>query len=383
MIHKIENKNNIKLKSKFNFFVQCLPKLEPIVAKEIQNLGLKCFISNEGGVYVRGNILDLYRLNLWLRCANRILIRIKSFYINNFKKIIKKLISYPWEIYLNKTNTIIIKTTCKKTKVYHGKTIAQQIIFAIEKRLGYKIYLLKPSEKLDNTQIIYVRIIDNNCTISIDSSGAHLHERWYHTQKVKAPIRETIAAAIVYLSNWDYKEILWDPFCGSGTILIEAALIALNIAPGLNRKFAFMDWKNFDEELFYAIERQKQPFNRQPKIIGSDISEKAINCAISNAQNAKVNNIITFKQQNFFKTIPVYSSGFIITNPPYGKRLNIDSAFYKRLRKHIEKNFLDWNISILCPPKIKSIFSTLSFKEMITLYNGGIPISLLNKKSNP
>ncbi len=368
--------------SKFKFFVSCLPNLETVLLTEIKRLGIDAKISDCGGIELTGTILELYLLNIWLRTANRILVRLLSFYTTKLKTINDKVIAYPWDIYLHKTDKIIIKTTCKKSKIYHSDALAHVVVSAIEKRLRRKLLLIKPHERDNSTQTLYIRVFKNRCTISIDSSGKHLHERGYHTQKVKAPLRETIAAAMIYLSNWNPKEILWDPFCGSGTILIEAALIALNIAPGINRKFAFMDWKNFDINLFNSIKKIGKPLNPNPKIFGTDLSLKAIQCAIKNAQQATVKQFITLSQKDFFKTPPIASKGFIITNPPYGKRLKKENAinFYKKIKTKIDSELLDWNISLICPKKFKNIFIP-KFDARITIDNGGISVIFLNKKA--
>jgi len=372
------------LKSKFKFFIQCLPILEPIVLKEIEQLGLKAHPSKMGGVILTGNLLDLYKLNIWLRTANRILVRLLSFYATSFSDIIDKVSRYPWEIYLNKTDKIIIKTSSKKSRLYHTKAISERIAIALEKHLGHKVVLINSNERDNSTQTIFVRIVKDKCTISIDSSGAHLHERGYHIKKTKAPLRETIAAAMIYLSNWDPKKILWDPFCGSGTILIEASLIALNIAPGAHRKFAFMDWKNFDQELFDFIEKKKTPLTDKPKILGSDISATSIDCSIYNAQKAGVRDIITFEQKDFFTTSKHdhNKGGFIITNPPYGKRIgtNLSIDFYKKIKNKIQQEFANWEVTLICPANIANILCP-PFKIKTTLYNGGIPVPLLNKKA--
>ncbi len=379
MICKRGKDQNIQ--SRFKFFIQCLPVLRSIVTNEIKKLGLDAYPSKNGGVISTGGLLELYKLNLWLRTANRILVRLLSFYTDNFNDLIDKIIKYPWEIYINKTNKIIIKTDCKKSRLYHSDAVSQRVAYAIEKRIGHKIVLIKPKERDNLTQTIFVRISKNKCTISIDSSGAHLHERGYHVKKVKAPLRETIAAAMIYLSQWDCKEVLWDPFCGSGTILIEAALIALNIAPGIKRNFAFMNWKNFDQKLFNSIERKKHPLNNKIKILGTDISLEAINCSIYNAEKAGIKNMITFSQKDFFKIKPLRTPGFIITNPPYGKRLNIYAPkFYNQIKRYLETYFPLWKISILCPQKFTKLFYP-SFKYKLTINNGGIWVNLLSRNS--
>ena len=369
--------------SNFRFFISCLPNTENITLNEINHLlDTKAQISDHGGIELTGTLLELYLLNLWLRTANRILIRLLSFYATTFKAITNKVSLYPWEIYLSKTDRIIIKTTCRKSKLYHSEKLSHTILKAIEKRLKRTLIHIKPHEQDATAQTIYVRLFKDKCTISIDSSGTHLHERGYHVQKVKAPLRETLAATMIYLSKWDPNQLLWDPFCGSGTILIEAALIALNIAPGAFRKFAFMDWKNFNVRLFNSIERKKTPLNPTPNILGTDISEKAINCAKYNAKLAQVEKSLTLKQQDFLESSYPKKRGFIITNPPYGKRIGRDLSinFYKKIKEKMSYKFIDWNISLICPHNIANIFSP-PFYIKSKLYNGGIPVLFLNNKA--
>jgi len=376
---------NLTMESKFKFFVSCIPTIEYITLNEINHLisNNNAQILDPGGIELTGTLKELYLLNLWLRTANRILIRLLAFYATTFKTITNKASLYPWEIYLSKTDKIIIKTTCRKSKIYHSEKLSHAILKAIEKRLKRKLIYKKPHEQDTSTQTIYVRMFKNKCTISIDSSGAHLHERGYHLKKVKAPIRETLAATMLYLSTWDINQLLWDPFCGSGTILIEAALIALNIAPGAFRKFAFMDWKNFSTQLFNSIERKKTPINPTPHILGTDISSEAINCAKYNAKMAQVEKVITLKKQNFLNFSYINKKrGFMVTNPPYGKRIGheISIDFYKKIKKKMQNDLIDWNISLVCPKNIANIFCP-PFYIKSKFYNGGIPVLFLNNKT--
>ena len=248
------------------FFAVCAPGLEPFTALELSQLGLvgnkpsqpEDFLTESGhqfetgGISFQGSFHDLYKANLYLRTSSRVLLRFGEFYASLFPELRRKASRLPWEKYLERGRPVALRVTCQKSRLYHEGAVADRISGAIADRLGNLPPLQKYHEDsgTDLPQLIVVRLADNHCTISIDSSGTLLHKRGYRLAVAKAPLRETLASAMVMASGWDSTSPLLDPFCGSGTIPIEAALLARRVPAGYARRFAFMDWPNFDSRLW-------------------------------------------------------------------------------------------------------------------------------------
>jgi len=287
-----------------NFFAVCAPGLEPFTARELKDLGLqiapstssrdslegKGKVEEMGGVECRGSLVDLYRANLRLRTASRILLHLGSFFADTFSDLGRRTRRLSWEAYLNPGSPVALRVTCHKSRLFHSAAVTERVLESIGARLGR----IPPTKKFDGEeegnppQLIFVRLVENRCTLSLDSSGALLSRRGYRLATAKAPLRETLAAGILMASGWDLKSPLVDPFCGAGTIPIEAALMARNIAPGIHRHFAFMDWPNFDAETWErlkALSREGEA-KSSPPLMGSDRDAGAIRAAGENAERA-------------------------------------------------------------------------------------------------
>jgi putative N6-adenine-specific DNA methylase len=231
---------------------------------------------------------------------------------------------------------------------------------------------------------VVVRVANDQVTISIDSSGTLLHKRGYRQAVAKAPLRETLAAAIIMASGWDTKSPLLDPFCGSGTISIEAAMMALGIPPGANRRFAFMDWQNYDEELWKQIKgTANRPGTEIPSILGSDRDAGAIRMAQANAERAGVAEHIQFENHAVSNIHPPREKGWVVTNPPYGARVsqgadlrNLYAQFGNVLRKHCP----GWEVAILSNDSRLLGQMRLKLDTSLYTHNGGIRVSLARGK---
>jgi putative N6-adenine-specific DNA methylase len=230
--------------------------------------------------------------------------------------------------------------------------------------------------------LIVVRLVENLCTISMDSSGALLHRRGYRLATAKAPLRETLASAMVIASGWDEISPLLDPFCGSGTIPIEAALLARRVPAGYSRRFAFMDWPNFDSKFWDELlaHAGKAIASNISKIIASDRDAGAIQAAQANAERAGVADFIEFSRRAISAIDPPPGPGWVITNPPYGVRLkkrNDLRDLYAQFGKVLRTRCLGWRVSLLCD-RIQLIHSTgLEFDKGISMMNGGLKVKLL------
>ncbi|MEW6092858.1 MAG: methyltransferase, partial [Chloroflexota bacterium] len=229
-------------------------------------------------------------------------------------------------------------------------------------------------------QLVVVRLSDDRLTVSVDSSGTILHKRGYRQAVAKAPLRETLAAAILMASGWDKQSPLLDPFCGSGTIPIEAALMALGIPPGIHRRFAFMDWPNFDEQLWISI-RTPLTINHNPSltILASDRDAGAIKMARENAARAGVADCIEFKCQAVSSITPPAQKGWVVTNPPYGRRVRSGADLrnlYAQFSNVLREKCPGWNLSVLCSDPALLGQMQLRLDTTLGFVNGGLRVRL-------
>lgn len=358
-------------KTVFKLFAVSQPGIEEITLSELEDLGIEGKVV-PGGVEFKGGLKELYLSNLWLRTANRVLVRVASFKVKSFSELVKRVSRYPWDIYFPFSQKVKIRVTCKKSKLYHSKAVAERVLKGIHHRLKHQ---LEEAKFEDEGTSIIVRIENDFCTISINSSGASLHKRGYRVVETEAPLRETLASAMILASGWDKRTPLVDPFCGSGTIPIEAALIGANIPPGLNREFAFMKWKNFDESLWNQIlEDARKEIRDFPEIYGFDISEHAVKAAIKNAEAAGVK--VSFKVASF-PTDNMPPLVYVITNPPYGKRIKVDAEkIYKKFGDWLKKTFSGYKVGFLAPSDRLALATGIKCKKIISFSNGGIRVNL-------
>ncbi|HVD60661.1 MAG TPA: THUMP domain-containing protein, partial [Gemmatimonadaceae bacterium] len=229
---RIAHKSNVSLE----IFAVAAPGLETILARELEDLGIIGAEVVEGGVSFRGNIAQLYEANLALRVASRVIVRVARFHADSFHELERRAKKIPWNEYLAPGARVRFRVTCRKSRLYHSDAVAQRFADAVNARIG-NVSIETATDDDDSadaapTQLFIVRITHDDCVVSVDSSGELLHRRGYRLATGKAPLRETLAAAMVLASGWDSTRPLIDPMCGSGTIAIEAALLARGIAPG-------------------------------------------------------------------------------------------------------------------------------------------------------
>ncbi len=295
-----------------DLFAVTAPGLAPLCAAEMVANGVlsrhQTPAVEPGGVTFRGSRATLYRANLHLRTASRILVRLGEFRAENFDQLRARAGKLEWERVLAPGQAVDLRVTCHKSRLYHSDAVAERLLHVIGDRLGQPPTLYKADEESDApaAQIVVVRLFHDRCTVSLDASGALLHRRGYRLATAKAPLRETLAAALLLASGWDAQAVapppLLDPFCGAGTIPIEAARLALAIAPGRQRRFAFMDWLDFDAALWQNLlaEAEARTRQRHAEIAGrlliqaSDRDAGAIAAAQANAERAGVAEVIDF-----------------------------------------------------------------------------------------
>ena len=356
--------------------------LEEILIKELEDLGAKKIKKEIRAVEFYGDKNLLYKSNICLRTALRILKPISFFKVKNENDLYNQTKKINWENYISLNDTFIINTTISNSKKFnHNQYVSQKVKDAIVDQFREKHGRRPSINKFTPTIRINVHIKNEVCQLSLDSSGESLHKRGYRIQKGKAPINEVLAAGIVLLSEWDKKKILKDPMCGSGTILIEAAMISKNQAPNKNRKhFGFMNWKDFEQNLFQDINKElvKKEKNPMQKTEGLDYHFGAISAARKNISQAKLSENITLKRFDFFKQKKINEKRHVIFNPPYGERLDIlDNDFYKKMGSILKNYYTNSTVWIITSDLENAKFIGLKPARKIKLFNGSLECNLL------
>ncbi len=369
---------------RYDLFAVCQPGLEKFVAGELRSLGIVHPRPVHGGVEFSGFLTHVYRVNLWSRTTERVLLRLREFRAESFRELHHKAARTAWEEFLTPGCEVSIRATCRKSILMHTGGVAERIVNGISDRLGRPSRLITTDEenKSARPNFIVVRIVDDRCLISLDTSGALLHFRGYRQATAKAPLRETLAAAMILSSGWTSDRSLLDPFCGSGTIPIEAALIARRIAPGRRRSFAFMEWQKFDRAVWNALldQAESAACDHVPASIqGSDRDAGAIEASRSNADRASVLDDIEFSQRAMSALEPL-GVGDVITNPPYGQRVGGAGAhgdvrnLYAQLGKVLQAKCAGWRVAMLSSDVHWEYSTGLKFEPIARFNNGGIKV---------
>ena len=363
----------------FELVAPCLFGLEGPLGDELRRGGFSDVRAENGRVRFQGSSLDIARANISLRCAERILLEVGAWEVRTFDDLFEGTFALPWENYIPKNGMFPVKGYSLESTL-HSVSDCQSIIKkAVSKKLGEKYNLSWMLEDGAEHQISFA-IMKDKVSMCIDTSGAGLHKRGYRPQSTQAPLRETLAAAMVYLSRYRGKGDFADPFCGSGTIPIEAALIAKNRAPGLNRNFSAEKF-NFIAPTDFTQARETAKngeFSGDYQIFASDIESSAIDIALASAKRAGVADCIKFEVANALSFSRTTSRGVIVTNPPYGKRLLEESAageIYTAFGKIMAQN-TEWDSLVLSShADFERLFGKRADKKR-KLYNGMIKCTL-------
>jgi putative N6-adenine-specific DNA methylase len=351
--------------------------LEEILARELLQLGGKDIAVFKRGVSVVGDIGFLYKANLCLHSALKVIIPITKFTANNEHELYDCIKLIDWERFISNSDTIMIESVLNSELFTHSQFVSQKvkdgIVDRFRDRTGKRpdVDLLHPAFKL------YVHIYKNEVSLNLDSSGDPLYKRGYRSDINEAPMKEVLAAGLVKLSGWEKHLLLVDGMCGAGTIAIEAALWANNIPPGYYRnEFGFMRWHNFDEKIYDTIYESSinKIRNDKVEIIANDIDFPTLKKAKTNTKNAKVDDVINCTQESFFDMKPPRQAGVVILNPPYGERLPVAEIenLYKEIGNKLKKDFKGFNAWIITssPEAIKNI--GLRPSRRIQIYNGSL-----------
>lgn len=371
-----------------DLFAICAPGLEAVTTAELAVMGIEGR-PDTGGVEWRGSTAQMYDANLRLRTAGRVITRIAGFRARTFHELERHGAKISWDRFVSSGARVAMRVTCRKSRLYHERAVAQRLFDAIRGAVG-AIEEAPPSDneddEADDVQLFIVRFVRDVCTVSVDTSGAMLHRRGYRQATAKAPLRETLAAAMLQASGWREGVPLLDPFCGAGTIPIEAALIARRIAPGLAtggpRTFAFQRWPAHDAGAWLDVVRRAQGERRDSTvttIVGSDRDAGAIASSRANAERAGVAVDIEFAVRPVSALQPPPGPGFVVTNPPWGVRVgearelrDLYAAFGNVARTALP----GWNVAMLGADETLLGHTGLDLWPIFSTRSGGISIRL-------
>ena len=371
-----------QIKGTYPLLAKTVSGLEELLRQEIENLGgvnlqlLKRAVSFEGDQEL------MYRLNYLSRLALRILKPLKIFEVKEQDAFYEEIFSIAWEDFISTDNSIAVDSVISDCVFTNSQFVSYRTKDAIIDRLRSKSGE-RPSIDLDNPDLrINVHIYKQTCTISLDSSGRSLHKRGYRVSTGVAPINEVLAAGLVQLSGWDKKSPLVDPMCGSGTLLIEAAMLAHNIPPGYFRKeFGFESWKNFDAELWNSIrEFENEKISHQAMLIkGSDVAPRVIKAAGENIRFTGLQDVIKLEVCSFDKSVRFEEKGIVLMNPPYDERMRLDDiiTFYKSIGDVLKKKYTGYDAWVISSDLNALKFIGLHPSRKITLFNGPLECRLV------
>jgi putative N6-adenine-specific DNA methylase len=366
-----------------HYFATVARGLESIAAQELERLGAQSVRPEFTGVHFVGNKAMLYRVNLWARTIFRVLVPLREFSCPNSDMLYREVQKISWDDYLQPHNTLAVNCTGGNQKLNHTHFTALQVKNAIVDQQRLKSGQRSSVDANNPDVLINIHIHQDRCILSLDSSGTSLHRRGYRQAMGTAPLKETLAAALLDMAGWDSSLPFLDPLCGSGTLPLEAGLKALNIAPGLFRKkFGFESWRDFDEQLWQELLTEAQTSqipDLKALISGSDRDPNVLIQARSNAERCGIQHQITFAQTELSQLEASADCGVLICNPPYGERLGDAKelgVLYKTLGDIFKQRFQGWTAFILTGNKELAKRVGLRASRRIPVYNGSLACTL-------
>jgi putative N6-adenine-specific DNA methylase len=366
-----------------SLFAACAPGLETLLAGELTELGLlkpKLLLgppAEPGGVAFPGGAAQMRLANLRSCLAERVLVRHGPFPAGDFAALEAASALVPWESYLPPGAPLAVRVESRGSKLYHEKGIAERVARGAGLRLKRPVDLVAWDEAR-TPPLAYVRVEEDEAVVGVDSSGVPLHRRAWRQAGAKAPLRETLAAALLRASGWDGKAPLLDPFCGSGTIVIEAARKAAGIAAGRDRQFGFQRWPGYDSAAFEK-EKTAAVAGTAPVLIGSDRDAGAVAAAASNAARAGVTPLVRFLEKAVSAVEPPPGPGFVVTNPPYGVRVSEGKDLrdlYASFGKVLSSRCAGWRVALLAPPGPLVRSTGLKLDPGLATMNGGLSVTV-------
>ncbi len=367
------------------FFATATPGLETVTGDELARLSPTVQVAEviRGGAAFRGRLTDLYRANLHLFTAGRVLLRLVDFKATNFLQLRKRVMALPWQFFMAPGTVPGCKVRAHRSRLYHSEAIGQQIGETIAEYWR----MLDCSPAADDRQTLYVRLDQDRVNLSLDGSGANLYRRGIKTHSTRAPLRETTAAAILQLAGYRPDRPLCDPMCGAGTFSLEAALKAKNAAPGSRRSFPFLQWPSFQPRQWeYLLKQAAGGIERlaKPLIWASDIELSALEDLHACVAQSNLEDAVVVERRDFFKDPTRWSEvggppGLIVLNPPYGRRLQPDgplTRFYQRLAVRMRSAFPGWHAAVIVPER--TLGGLFPFCRQVHAFeHGGLRLYLL------
>ncbi|MBI6864156.1 THUMP domain-containing class I SAM-dependent RNA methyltransferase [Lysinibacillus fusiformis] len=350
--------------------------LEAIVAQEVKALGYETTVDN-GKVYFQGDETAIARANLWLRVADRVKIVVGQFPAKSFEQLFESVKALPWEKYLPVDAAFPVSGKSVKSKLFSVPDCQAITKKAIVERMKQHYKRLGFLDESGATYKIEVSILKDVATLTIDTSGAGLHKRGYRQAQGEAPLKETLAAALIQISKWNPNRPFVDPFCGSGTIALEAAMFGQNIAPGYNREFISEDWPWMKAQIWDAVRDEAESlanYDQPLEIVGSDIDHRMVSIAQENATEAGFGELITFKQMQARDFTTQLTDGVMIGNPPYGERIGDVDVVEQVIRDlgKVMKTYPTWSVYMLSSMKnFEELYGRQATKKR-KLFNGFI-----------
>ncbi|MGD9702736.1 MAG: class I SAM-dependent RNA methyltransferase [Acidimicrobiia bacterium] len=356
-------------------YAVCTPGLEPFTLAELERLGVREPMVRRGGVSCSATWPQLWSMNLHVRTATRVLVRVAHFPADGFGPLQGGLRRIDWSRWLPSDAALDVSVSATGSRLYHLGAIEERVREVVPAGDG-------PAQEL------YVRVVHDSVTVSLNASGEPLYRRGWRLDAAKAPLRETLAAALLLASGWDRSSPLVDPFCGSGTIPIEAALLARRMPPGRHRAFAFEAWPSFDRERWDRLlaAADADVLERSPVVLGFDRDTGAIAASRANAERAGVADAVTFEQASISELAVPPKRGWIVTNPPYGVRVDGGDVrdLYDRFGAVLRERAAGWRVGLVAAKsspaqriRLAPATPPVSAERVLTT-NGGLPIAFVN-----
>lgn len=364
-------KRHIKAKT-HNFFAVYPPGFSECAGKEISKVeGADNITIEYGGVNFSGKMDTLYRATLQLRGSARILMRITDFHAENFRELKRKTESVPWELYAGENFNFDYSISCEKSRLYHSG--------AVEETLKEAMHNKTSDQGISHT--IFARIVNDRCTLSIDTSGDPLYKRGYKIMTPEAPLRENICAIILNQFPLNKYSAIIDPMCGGGTFTLEACSLLGHLSPfSENRIFAFRNFPVYSEKSFLDIKKRLLVEKSRTDFFAYDINDESIKVSLHNFSNAGITEIVKTEMKDFFslqrKSFPD-GEILLVLNPPYGKRIEADESIFRKICSKLMNDFTDASFAVILPDNVSEIFTERFDCKRIMFSNGGIKVSAI------
>jgi len=384
---------------RYEAFAVTAPGLADIAAGELSRLGIAVGEVEPAGVAFEGDFRALCLANLHLRTVSRVLVRVDEFRAATFHELEKRTARIDWSRWITPGRDVALRVTCRKSRLYHSGAVAERVAAILAPGVGgVQLGASDDGDEANDTsqasgandggqgapQLVVVRLLHDRCTISLDSSGALLHQRGYRLATGKAPLRETLGAALLLASGWEPGTPLVDPFCGSGTLAIEGALLARRMAPGRNRTFALERWPGADARTMARVRddaRGRELPSAGAPIVASDRDAGAVDGARQNAERAGVAGDITFAVRAVSSLAPPDDrspAGAVVTNPPYGVRVGATGELrnlYARTGAVLRGAFPGWRLAVVSADRRLTGQLGVVLRDVVKTSNGGIPVT--------